>query len=372
MGPKLKIYYDHQIFTLQNFGGISRYFTSLAKEIEEHADADCSFRFLYSRNGYLDRESNILNKELGEFFLRKYRKYQKWNKKYSAYQIAKGNFDLLHPTYYDPYFLSKNKKPFVITVHDMIHELFPAYFAPDDPTAYFKREVIKKAHHIIAISESTKQDLQKLLGVPENKITVVYHGLFNWAPKEDKESKQYKATEDVPYILFVGDRAGYKNFYGFTTAFSQIASQYSDIKLMLAGGGKLRIGEIEHLKGLKIENRVTQLDVADNVLKELYRKALFFCYPSFYEGFGLPILEAFNCGCPVTCSNTSCFYEVGGNAVAYFNPYDIEEMVNVFQSLIEKEGWRVDLVSKGVERLQLFSGQECLNKTLACYQKCIG
>jgi len=255
----------------------------------------------------------------------------------------------------------------------MIHELFPEYFSPTDLTPYFKRKVIEEARHIIAISESTKNDLMRLMRVPEDKISVIYHGLFEptiYLNQDDEVG--IKVNSEKQYVLYVGERGAYKNFYRFILAIESIMKRHTNLHVVCAGGGSFGSAELEYLTRLNISDRVVQMTVDELKLKKLYKDALFFCYPSLYEGFGLPILEAFAYGCPVVVSNTSCFAEVGGNAAKYFNPYHIDDMIDAFQSVIESSNLRTALIAAGSERLKLFSIESCLEKTVEVYRKSKG
>src|ERR1019366_610887 len=123
------------------------------------------------------------------------------------YLVKQNDFEVFHPTYYHPYFLKSLKKPFVLTVHDIIYELFPEYFATE-PYKFYKQKLLSLADHIIAISECTKNDIQKFYDIEDSKISVIHHGYQ--IPMNEVPSIFYSAND--PYILFVGDRFGYKNF----------------------------------------------------------------------------------------------------------------------------------------------------------------
>jgi glycosyltransferase involved in cell wall biosynthesis len=302
---------------------------------------------------------------LGERLLKKQRKLERWNKKYSKYMIKKNDFDLLHPTYYHPYFLTKLKKPFVLTVHDMIHELFPEYFSPHDHFVPFKRTTITRADHIIAISESTKRDLQHIFNIPEEKISVVYHGYQEGGEVQPDFIPPFK-----DYLLYVGDRAGYKNFNRFVQAVKPLLEKY-DINLVCAGGGGFGQAEQEMLIRAGIQNRAKQISASEGALNALYQKAIVFVYPSLYEGFGLPILEAFKNNCPVAMSNTSCFREVGGEAVSYFDPYHIDDITRAIEVVVNSQDTANLLRQSGIQQLSHFSMDKCMRETLDVYRKLV-
>jgi len=363
----MKVYFDHQIFSMQRFGGISRYFANIYSYLNSHGHPDCKLLVLYSRNHYIQDLKLPLPPFLGETFLKKQHKLERWNKKYSRQMIRKNDFDLLHPTYYHPYFLTKLKKPFVLTVHDMIHELFPEYFSPHDHFVPFKRATITKADHIIAISQSTKNDLQQIFNIPEHKITVVYHGYM-----ENHQEEDLSFTPPFQdYILYVGDRGtGYKNFSRFVRAVQPLLDRYN-INLICTGGGDWGAAERELLLRAGIQDRTKQIAATEAQLNTLYQKAIAFVFPSLYEGFGFPILEAFKNNCPVISSNTSCFKEVGGDAAAYFDPYQQEEMTQVIESVINSSDKAAQLRNRGIQQLSKFSMEQCMEGTLDVYKKLI-
>jgi glycosyltransferase involved in cell wall biosynthesis len=359
----MKILYDYQIFSMQRYGGISRYFANLHTHFKHLNNVQTQMGIKYSNNHYLQGTATPFNTMLGKLLSE--HKIFKWNKYYSNQLLKQGAFDVFHPTYYHPYFFANNKKPYVITVHDMIHELFSGYFSPDDEYVGYKKKVIENAAHIIAISASTKADVQKLFAVPDAKISLVYHG-FN---KMDTIETTDFSMPFQDYILYVGDRKLYKNFNRFVSAVQPVLAANKNINLICTGGGAFTAPEIELLQNNNIKNRAVQLNVTDSRLHRLYQQALVFVFPSEYEGFGFPILEAFDAGCPVAVSNTSCFKEVGGDAVMYFDPYNIDEMTETISTVITNRQLTASLVEKGKKQLGKFTMEKCVAETLAVYKK---
>ncbi len=361
----MKILFDHQTFSLQHYGGISRYFANIHHALQKQDDLESSISVLYSDNYYIADSPGILGAGLGPFLLPTQKKIYKWNKKYSKYKIGKNDFDVLHPTYYEPYFLKHLKKPFVLTVHDMIHEKFPQYFGAGDVFANYKRSCIEKASHIIAISESTKKDIQYYLNIPEERISVIHHGFQPFTIKE----KTATEIDDQNYLLYVGDRNIYKNFYGFIEAITPLLKKDPDLKVVCAGGGNFQSAEVEFLLRQQVLNQVVQEDAPDERLGLLYKNARAFIFPSFYEGFGLPLLEAFNGGCPVITSNTSCFSEVCGDAAAYFDPYNTDSMRSQIEYILYNKTQANNLRIKGAERLTHFPIEKSIENTINIYSK---
>lgn len=368
----LKLLIDHQTFSMQLYGGISRYFANIHHTIESRDDIKSDIGILYTKNYYLKDYKAPLNNLLGRFLLKKERKRYNWNMKYSNYHIQKNDFDILHPSYYHPYFLKQTKKPFVITVHDMIHEKFPEFFDINDEYVRYKRICVENAAQIIAISESTSQDLQNILGVSKNRITVVHHGYqMNIEEPDIIPVSQNTKGMDQPYLLYVGDRRGYKNFPSFVTAMCPLLHKEKDLKLICAGGGAFGEAEEEMIRRLKLELKVTQINATDLQLKSLYQNALAFIFPSLYEGFGLPILEAFKYNCPVIASDQPCFKEIGDEAIAYFNPRDQHNLLTTVEQVITSQSTRQNLIQKGNIQLLKFPMDLCMDKTLAVYKKII-
>lgn len=345
---------------MQKYGGISRYFANLHDGISELKGYESNLGLLFSDNAYL-KTKHLPAQWLNSVVSKPSRRY-KYNKWCSKYLLGQNNFDVFHPTFYHPYFLKSLKKPYVLTVHDMINELFPEYYATDPFTRY-KGELIAKANHIIAISESTKNDIQKFFNVDDKKISVIH--LSNYVRANLDQSDL--APPGNSYILFVGDRFGYKNFDLFLKAAAPLLIKYS-LKLICAGGGAFKADEIELIDKLHITGLISQRSVGDTELAKLYKNAVAFIYPSLYEGFGLPVLEAFANGCPLIVSNTSSLPEVGGDAAEYFDPADQESITFAIDKVINNKTLQQELRIKGTDRLKLFGFETCLQKTLQVYK----
>ncbi|MGJ1324204.1 glycosyltransferase family 4 protein [Sphingobacterium faecium] len=361
----MKVLFDYQIFVAQKFGGISRYFAELMNGVDKVEGMSSSLNVFGNINHYLSE------KHIGAFnFVEKIKKYErkthkiiKKNQLVTLNSLLDPSIDVFHPTYYDPYFIQVLNKPLVITIHDMIYENYPDIFSSDSPIAHHKRLHIEKADKIIAVSEKTKSDILKYYNLNEDKIEVVYHGI---------DLNQSLVSEDIrnlpqSYILYVGNRYGYKNFSLLIQAFSKLSIEFPELKLVLAGSS-LAISEQELLYRNHITDKVIQVQATDEQLNLLYMKALFFVYPSLYEGFGLPILEAFKNGCPVLLSNASCFPEIAGDAAAYFEAGSLDSFVSEMKSLLESELLREDLVKKGKEKLLNYSIHSCIEKTIKIYK----
>jgi len=388
MGNKIKILFDPEIFLLQKYGGISRYFYELLSKFHEDTDIEFILPIAFSDNYYLKHAPFLLchnflkplkAKDKNPFLKLMGKPWRKISKRVLKYQQNKNemklkealnarDFDICHLTYYNTRVLEYlADKPVVITVYDMIHELFPEFF-PDDPTSSHKGQLIKKAKKIIAISNCTKQDLMKIYNIHEDKIEVIYLGCsFN--SRDLSTKKHIKLPQN--YILYVGDRRNYKNFRFFIESIVPVLKNRTDLKVICAGSQPFNESEKEFLQILDLSKKVAHYPVSDEFLVELYKNAMAFVFPSLYEGFGIPVLEAFSAGCPVICSNTSSFPEIAGDAAFFFDPYNMDSIRDSVKRVISDNNLRNEMINKGYERIKDFSWQETANRTKKLYKSVI-
>ena len=363
----MRILYDHQMFLLQKYGGISKYYCELIKNLPQGIEYQLSV--LLSNNSYLHEDAEIFKKRnifipnrqfKGKRFIK--RSLNSINQFYSNLNLSANNFDLFHPTFYNPYFLSRLTKPYVITVHDLIAFNDTSY--AHDPIRTEMEKVIQNATRIISISKNTKKDLVEILNIDPEKIDVVYHG-YNQSIITGKRNIYGQ------YILFVGRREGYKNFKTFAKAISRLLIKERSLQLICVGEPFDR-EDILLLKGLKIFRQTMALNVSEAGLSNLYSNALVFVYPSLYEGFGMPILEAFANDCPLCLSNSSSFPEIAADAACYFDPHDKESIVTAIETVIYDQQFSNNLIEAGRKRLQNFSWIKTAKETVNCYEKALG
>jgi glycosyltransferase involved in cell wall biosynthesis len=358
----MKVLLDPQIFISQKFGGISRLFVEVWKNSLNNKEIKFECPLLYSENYHLNESGlepknffNVLHnwhfKGIGRLKdVLKAASIKKAKKKLNA-----GEFNVFLSTYYDPYFLDHlNGKPFILTVYDMIHEIFPEHFVSDTKTIPQKKLLIEKADKIIAISKQTKKDILKFYpNVSPEKIDVVY---LSQTIIENGTS----IADQLPsnFILFVGNRGAYKNFKLFAETAVPFLNSDLTLRIVCAGGGKFSGKEIEMLTGMGIGNKVIQKDYKDSELASFYKTAKVFVFPSAYEGFGIPTLEAMKCGCPVILADSSCLPEVGGDAVLYFESDNASSLANAIDRVLKDESLRKDLIEKGFKQVNEFSWQK--------------
>lgn len=363
MQKKITVLFDFYAFHIQRFGGISRYFYEIISRMK---NTDSNIAMQFSMNKYISKHDianyTAVPKPIFKFLEGVFRKI---NHYIAVKKIRKSQFDIFHPTYYNPYFLRFiGDKPFVLTIHDMTHEMYPQFFSPLDPTALFKRKLAQKASRIIAISEFTKSKIIEILGINEEKIDVIYHGLT-------RRPLGIGRPKGLPekYILYVGERRRYKNFNRVAEAFVSLVKVFPDLRLVLTGR-KLSVGERDMLRRMKIKDYVKVYnDIDDDVLDQLYHHAQLFVYPSLCEGFGIPILEAFAQDCPVVLSRESCFPEIGGDACEYFDAFSSDDLLRAMHRVIESHDYRDMLIERGRRRLELFTWDSTAEKTEETYRK---
>lgn len=368
----MKVLYDHQIFTIQQRGGISRYFSELIKVLHDTQNVEIQTSIKFTNNKHL-AECNGFEKK--GIFPRKYfrgkSQIQSFLNRYSSQRIIrKGKFDLFHPTYYNPYYLSDiSNKPMVVTVYDMIHERLSGYFPEATIVTESKKKVVERADKVIAISQSTKNDLIELFGTQEEKVDVVHLG----SSFEYYEQRVDVDLEWLPetFILFVGNRGAYKNFQKFMEAVVPIFKDDEDLCLVCVGGGNFRESEKEFFSEHDIEDRALQLSCSDKELAHIYKNARCFVFPSLYEGFGLPILEAFSANCPVACSNCTSLPEVAGDAAVYFDPKSEHDIREAVRKVIYDDDLREDFIRRGAKRSEKFSWKETARQTKEIYESLI-
>ena len=290
--------------------------------------------------------------------------------------------DLLHYPYFDPFFPTlplSEAKPTIVTVHDLIPLKFPRHF-PRGIRGEIKWQRQKFSLNaktaIITDSQTSKKDIYEITGFDQQKIHVVY-----LAPDEEfkvleKEklppiAKKYKLPRN--YILYVGDLNWNKNLPGLINSFYGLKK--TDDSLVIVGKAFLnknlaeRIALVKLIKKLNISSKVKFLGfIPTKDLAAVYNLAEVYCQPSFYEGFGLPVLEAMACGCPVVSSNTSSLSEIVGEAVLLVSPRT-EEIAKGLKEVIQNKELQKKLINKGLRQASKFSWEKTASQTLEIYKK---
>ncbi|NOT77548.1 MAG: glycosyltransferase family 4 protein [Bacteriovoracaceae bacterium] len=361
----MKICYDHQIFLIQKYGGISRYFAELAKNMVLQNNEVNILAPIYT-NSYLHNLEVEKLKIHGLFCneIPKGKRYlMRFNELYGSLYMKNHAYDVFHETYYSAQKIAPKNQAVCITVYDMIHEKFPAFFVDSANVTAIKKHAIERADKVIAISHQTKKDLVEIFNIDDKKIDVIHLGQSQSIVSLDK------TKVDKDYVLYVGDRGTYKNFERVLEVFHTSSKLKNDFALIFFGGGKLSEREKQLIATYHLEDAVKQVVGDDRNLMSLYRNATCFVYPSLYEGFGLPPLEAMANLCACAVSNTSSIPEVCGDAAVYFDPYSVEDMKLAIESICYDSSLRNSLIERGTDQLKKFSWEKCAMETLATYER---
>lgn len=266
--------------------------------------------------------------------------------------------------------------PKVTTIHDLAIFKYPESFTPfggHDIVQNLKRKlkwVKKESDLVITVSQNSKKDIVEILGIPEEKIRVVYEACnteFTKKSTEDTEKIKKKYGIEGDYILAVGTREPRKNLERVIEAFSAVSGQGLAVSLVIAGKpgwGENQSSIINSQSSIKVLGYVPH-----DELPALYSGARVFVYPSLYEGFGLPVLEAMNCGCPVVTSNVSSLPEVAGDAAVLVNPESVDEIAQGIKMVIHDKKTRDAWIRRGFKRAKEFSWRRAAKETLAVYEE---
>lgn len=364
----MRIAFDSQVFAMQRYGGVSRYFYHLAKELHGYQQDVKIFSPLYINKYIEDLPGGIVGGYPWPSYLPvKNRIRIRLNFLLSRKKIASWNPGVVHETYYTEKNIAPSNCPSVITIHDMIHEKFPEYFPRSDNTSRIKKNAIRKATHIICISQNTKKDLIDIYAVDDKKITVIHHGVETFKKCEGLNPLY---SNKRPYLLYVGARSGYKNFNKMMHAISCSRALMENFDVIAFGGGEFNRIEQEQSLALGFRlNQVRHINGDDGVMRNLFQGASAFVYPSLYEGFGLPPLEAMVNQCPVISSNTSSMPEVILDAAEYFNPNLSDEIRLAIERVVFSAERSQELIDNGNKRVLFFGWDQCAAKTLDVYKK---
>lgn len=367
---QVKIHFDNQIFRLQKYGGISRYFVRLAEQL---LSMNQSPKILggFHINAYLrDLDSSIAK----GFYVDKYpkgtirllRDSGKWiNKGYSF--LAKP--DIVHETYFSAAPVLRGGKRRVITEYDSLHELYPDLFPQNQIKTQEKKIAFERSDLVLAISHQTKSDMMEFFDLPEDKIQVTHLAAD---PKIEDHLIEYPESSGRPFLLFVGIRLKHKNFERFVRAFAASDRMKSELDLVVFTPFPFSQEEYQLFKEIGLTaDQVKRVSGDDHKLFGYFKTARAFVYPSLYEGFGIPPLEAMTYDCPVVCSNNSSLPEVVGDAALTFDPSTIEEMTTQMEKMAFEDSLRTYFIQKGKERRALFSWEKTAKETLHHYQSLV-
>jgi glycosyltransferase involved in cell wall biosynthesis len=267
----------------------------------------------------------------------------------------------------------------VVTIHDCIHLRFPQYLPSRLGYAYARGSMWLATHRssrVLTVSEASKRDILKYFHIPESKIQVIYNGIderFSTPPAaEDVERIRERYQLDGRFVLYAGNIKPHKNIERLIDAFHTLKSRgFEDVRLLIIGDEISKYATLRRaVHRHKLHKHVRFFGfVSDQTLAVLYRLAAVFVFPSLYEGFGLPPLEAMASGTPVITSNVSSLPEVVGNAALLIDPYKSDEIANAMERLLTDDRLRNDLRDRGLSRVRDFSWDQTAERVRAIYDE---
>jgi len=349
--------------------GISQYTQRLIRAL---AGIDQENEYLVIQN-WRDKSSLCLNHNFRRvpFISPAHHQLEQW---FLRFELPQLDLDVLHSPDFIPPFQYNCKS--VITIHDLAFLLYPQFLTEDSAHYYGQiDQAVHRTDHIIAVSQNTKEDTIRLLGVPEDKITVIYEAANPiYRPVDEGELRRVREKYHIAgdYIFFVSTIEPRKNLPALLRAFRQLLDDYKlEVQLVVAGRRGWLFDEVfslvEELKLIEDVLFLGRVPVED--LPPLYTAATLFAYPSTYEGFGLPPLEAMACGTPVVVSNVSSLPEVVGDAALMVAPDDVPGLTVALWRGLTDEAQRAELIAKGFRRASCFSWEKAARQTLAVYQR---
>lgn len=373
MGGSVEIIYTSEAFEFQPFGGVSRYFYELIRRMIAAGQPVRAVGGLHS-NHYLRALPGVAGCYLPHVARTGWLR-SALNGVLLDWVANQHPQAVLHQTFYSNRDYPQGR-PLVLTVYDMIDELFPTKNAvPSCQAAILRKKErsCRRASRIIAISTATKSDLVRLYDLEPEKIQVIHlANSLPTPPGTEANSVSHRVAQllkdEEPYLLYVGARGGYKNFVRILEAYAGSPSLPRELRLVCFGGGSFNAEEQRRFKELDVVGRVEQRGGDDYALAAHYRGARALVYPSLYEGFGLPLLEAMSQGCPVICARAGSIPEVAGDAAVYFDPADTADIRRTVEDTLADHALLLQLKARGALRETQFTWQRCFEETLALYQ----
>ena len=348
--------------------GVGTYARGLARALPEVSDHEITF---------VHREPHEFYRGAPEIV------YPGWGNKFVRKQVLmrgvlnSAGFDLVHETFHFPPFFGSARFTKIMTIHDVTPFVLTRRNMNLQKWLWhrlFVPPLARRAHHVLTDSHHSKEDIVRILRLPPEKVSAVHLAAEPcFYPREREEIERVRAHYQLPkrFLLFVGTIEPRKNLVRLVRAFERAAGRMGDTALVIAGplGWRYRpilqaVQRSPARERILMPGRIAQED-----LPALYSAAVAFVYPSYYEGFGLPPLEAMQCGCPVVTSNVSSLPEVVGDAALTVNPTSVEELATALERILQDDQLRLGLHERGLQRASQFSWERCAKETLTVYER---
>ncbi len=359
---------DDQIFIAQSRGGISKYFVELIQRLPDYG-VNPVLLMSNTNNLHLIESGLLPTSEPSRKSSRNKFNWLTWRLAGVPNQIPDPfpRIDLIHHTFTNRRYLGISDSPSVTTIFDMTPELFPQYFRKGNPHLS-KHRYCREVDALISISQSTKNDIDAIYrGKFSEKITVIPFGVG------DQFFRRNVIDIKLPneFLLFVGVRRGYKAFDVLCKAFKKVSKSHPKLMLVVVGGGDFVPSEAKLINELGIADKIVKINPTDSEIVEVYRRASAFVFPSEYEGFGLPTLEALATGTVAILADNSCMREVGGDAATYFETGNINDLTDKINASLDAKV-ASEAAEKGPIWASKFTWDHVAEKTSIFYRSILG
>ena len=364
----IRVGFDDQIFIAQSRGGISKYFVEIIQRLPKYG-VEPILLCEETRNSHL-AESGLVPRAKQDSNLKSRLRGYLWrltgNPRYKGPLIE--TVDVIHHTFTNGAYLGLGHKPSVVTICDMIPEVYPEYFPTGNPH-FAKKKFAERCDVLISISGSTTNDMLKFYGDNlRSKTMVVPLGVGEQFLSPHPEVEMPDLPEK--YLLFVGVRRGYKHFKTAFLAFEKMAKNDSELCFVVIGGGRYSDEERKMVQTSPFVERVFHFNPSDEQMPEFYRRAKCFVFPSVYEGFGLPTLESLASGTPVVLADASCSREVGGDLAIYCEPGDVQSLIDSVEKATSID-WVNRIKRDGPARAKEFTWDFVAEETAKIYKNLV-
>ena len=359
----MRVAFDEQIFAIQRFGGISRLFAELTAAFIDDPELGVELLPLNAPviNRYVLDDERIRTRLAVRDARHEYVSLMRY---FMRVQPRRG-LDIMHNTFYLPHGLIQYPGARrIVTIHDMIPELMPQTRRRLDLLT-LKKRYVERADHVICVSEATRRDLMRVYPDITSPVSVIHHGVD---PRFLPGAAPLPQLPDR-YVLFVGNRRQYKDADVLFRAMARLTDDLGDVHLVCVGGGQFTPAEQADLAALGIAGRTHHVSLSDAQMASAYSQAEVFVFPSRFEGFGMPALEAMACNTATVLADSTSLPEVGGDAALYFPVGDDQRLAAALEEVLRTDSLRSELEARGLERAQAFTWARAAQQHVDVYEE---